>query len=151
MSEAGSAFERPIRIEYRPSPRMLVLFAAMHLGAVAAVALTGGSAGMKACIAALVAAVLLRQSRQWRSALRDTAPPILQLDAGDQWRLLHDGRSERMSLGTDCLALPGLIVLHLRDEARANRFFILAPDNAPRDALRRLRVRLRYPIATGEP
>lgn len=150
VNEAGSAFEHTIRIAYRPSPRALTLFTAMHLGALPPVVLCGLPLSVKFCIAALVTVSLAVQSRQWRRALRDPAPSILQLNARDEWRLERRGVSARMTAGADSVVLPGLILLHLRDEARASRFFILAPDNTPADVLRRLGVRLRFPISAAD-
>jgi len=147
MREAGSAFEGPIRIEYRPSPRVLALQVVMYLGAIVAVALSGIPDWARLATATLVIAILVHRSRRWWREFFDPAPPILQLNARDEWRLQHAGRNGRLTLGTETVSLPGLIVLHLRDEARSDRYFLLAPDNAPRDVLRRLRVRLRFPIA----
>ena len=150
MSEAGSAFERPIRIEYRPSPRVVTVLAIMHLGALAAVAISGMPGWAKFCAAALIAAALFRLARQWLREFQDPVPPTLLLNGRDEWRLLRRRGSERLTAGTDSLSLPGLTILHLRDEAGSNRFFILAPDNAPADILRRLRVRLRFPVARAD-
>jgi hypothetical protein len=147
MNEAGSAFESAIRIEYRPSSYVAALLAIAHLGALAAVALAGIPFWCKALAAGLVAASLLRGLRGWLREFRDPAPPVLQLNGRDEWHLLRANGSDPMSRGTECVVLPWLVVLHLRDSARADRFFILAPDSLPPQVLRRLRVRLRFPLA----
>jgi len=150
VNGAGSAFERPFRIAYRPSPRVVMLLAAMHLGAVPTVLLSGIPGPVKVVASMLVIAALIRASREWRRAFRDPDPPILQLNARDEWRLREAGDERAVSMGMDCLSVPGLIILHVRDAVRGDRFFVLASDNAPADVLRRLRVRLRYPVARSE-
>jgi hypothetical protein len=149
VSEAGNAFERPIRLAYRPSVCVMTLLIVMHLGALVAVALSGIADPAKFAAGVLVAVALVAQLRRMLRGLRDPEPPVLQLDGRDEWRLLRAGDSDRATTGPDSLALPWLVVLHLRDAAQANRFFILTPDNAPRDVLRRLCVRLRFTLARG--
>lgn len=146
MNEAGNAFERPIRLAYRPSVCVMLLLIVMHLGALAAVALSGIGLAAKFAAALLMAVTLIAHLRRTLRELLDPEPPVLQLDGRDEWRLLRTGGSDRMTAGPDSLALPWLVVLHLRDAAQAGRFFILAPDNASRDVLRRLCVRLRFPL-----
>lgn len=146
MNGAGSAFERPIRIVCRPSLRVTIVLVLMHLGAFAAVALSGISAVAKLAAGLLITASVLTQWRRVRREFLEREPPVLQLDGRDEWRLLHADRDEPMTPGSDTVALPWLVVLHLRDPARTGRFFILTTDNVPRDVLRRLCVRLRYPL-----
>lgn len=147
MSKAGSAFEHPIRIECRPSLRVAALLAAVHLGALAAVMLAGIPAWLKVVGGALIAAVFIERARRTLREYFDPAPPLLQLNRRDEWHLLRADGSDRLTPGSESFSHPSLIVLHLRDPAGASRFFVLAGDNAGRDDLRRLRVRLRFPIS----
>jgi hypothetical protein len=146
VNGAGSAFERPIRIICRPSLRVTIVLVVMHLGAFAAIALSGIPVAAKLASGALVGASLFAHSRRMQRGFLEPEPPVLQLDGRDEWHLLRAGNDERMTPGSDTVALPWLVVLHLRDAARTGRFFILTTDNVPSDALRRLCVRLRYPL-----
>jgi hypothetical protein len=147
VDKAGNALEHPIRIEWRPSLRVAALLATVHLGALAAVALAGIPGWLKFVIDALIAAVFIGRARRTLREYLDPAPPVLQLNRRDEWHLLRAGGSDRLAPGSESFSHPSLIVLHLRDAAGASRFFVLAGDNAGRDDLRRLRVRLRFPIS----
>jgi hypothetical protein len=126
--------------------RVKIVLAVMHLGAFAAVVLSGIPAAAKLAASVLISASVLAQWRRMRREFPEREPPVLQLDGRDEWRLLHADKDEPMTPGSDTVALPWLVVLHLRDPARTGRFFILTTDNVPRDVLRRLCVRLRYPL-----
>jgi hypothetical protein len=150
MNGAGSAFERPIRIEYRPSFRLLLLLVVAHLGAGAALPMSGIPDWAKFAAAVLVVASLALRARAWLRELSTPAPPVLLLNARDEWQLLRANGTERMTVGADCVALPCVIILHLRDASRANRFFVLCADNVAPEILRRLRVRLRFPLSAPD-
>jgi hypothetical protein len=150
MNEAGSAFESPIRFEYRPPLRFILLLAVMHVGAIVAVLLSDIPAWIQTALVALAGASLFGGCGRWLHGARDPAPPVLQLNSRDEWLLLRAGHGELMQLGDECVVLPWLVVLHLRNATGASHFFILGTDNMRSDMLRRLRVRLRFPIVRQE-
>ncbi|MBV8048295.1 MAG: hypothetical protein JO171_14145 [Paludibacterium sp.] len=78
--------------------------------------------------------------RLWRAACRVEA---IEVRAGARLSVWQDGVREEVALDDGSVALPGLIVLHYRRAGR-RAFCVLLADAAPRDALRRLRVFVRW-------
>lgn len=148
MDRARNIFEEPIRIAFRPSPRITGLLAAAHLGAAAALFASGVPGWLTWSLLLPVVGSLCRTLVAFVRA--NAEPQLLLLDSRDRWRQLHAEHSERLQRGSCCCVSVWLIVLHLRDTAQRDRFFLLAGDNVDADSLRRFRVRLAFPLAGAD-
>ena len=139
-------FGLPLIIPCKPSRGMATLSAVLHAGAALAVLVSAISAPVKICIVAGIAAAgILRLSRA--GLVRGDAARHLLLTARDEWRLVAaDGGVEELVPVWPAFVHPGLVILHFASGTGARRVFVLTPDNSSQETLRRLRVRLRFPI-----
>lgn len=126
-------------IEFKPSRRLGLLLAGMGMLALLAIHLAALPEALKL---ALAAAALGLGMQAWRRA---SAPMPLRI-AADGRLQCRDGTGEWRAaevLG-DSFVSTGLIVLRYRVEGQPVRCMTLLPDSADADALRRLRVSLRW-------
>jgi hypothetical protein len=150
MTRPHGAFAQDLRIEYRRSRALAKLGAVAHAGAVPCVLGSGVPGWVAAILVCLLALSFLAEYRSYR---RDhgEAPLRYELDGADRWRCVRpDGSVANLAVCGDPFVHPWLVVLRLK-EGRCVHVLVLTFDNCPPDVLRRLRVRLRYPLATPEP
>lgn len=140
-------FLQSLRLNVRPLHSLLTVLILTHGGAVLLVlhtALPGWLQTVLAGIAGLHGYIMLQK----HILLADPRQPReVVLNARGQW-LLTDGRGRTMSaeLLADALIQPFMVALRFRTAYGIQRVLIVMnKDNA--DTLRRLRVRLRYPVA----
>ncbi|MFN3543905.1 MAG: protein YgfX [Thiobacillus sp.] len=126
-------------IEVKPSRRLGLLLAAMLALAWAALAASAlpGSGALALGVAVLAAAVLA-----WRRAVPE-GRLRLRSDGGIE-RAAADGSWEAVEVLGDSFVSPAMIVLRYRGADARRRTLTLLPDSADADALRRLRVSLRW-------
>jgi hypothetical protein len=127
-----------------PSPRLAGALAGLHGGALACGLASDLPPAVKGALALLVICSAWRSVRV--HGLRRVARSIVLLafDRHGQWRLVRrDGRVLDASLAPGGFSHPLLVVLVFRVHGGGAAAVTILPDAAPRDALRRLRVRLR--------
>ena len=147
-ADAGmSAFELPICIAYRPPRAVLALVFVIHAGALLCIWFAGLRAVLSWGLTVLVCANGVRLLRAlWRERCLQHAI-LLQLDPRDQWTIrMHDAEWQPAYLLPGAFVHPLCQVLRFRTPAGVHAF-ILTRASAPGDVLRRLRVRLRHPLA----
>ena len=138
-------FDGPLTIPSRPSRILLLLGTAAHAGAVGALLIAGIPAWLCAVLTVAVACNLLLFIRRQYLRPRRAPDRALQLSAGNEWRLMEgDGEIAALIPEPWAFVHPLLVVLPFVSAAGDRHVFVLLPDNADRDTLRRLRVRLRY-------
>ena len=143
MSSPG--FFAPIVIDSAPSPRLLAAAGALSGLAAVAVALLSLPVSARAVLLLLLAACVYELFRTLGLRPSRRALRRIELNAANQWRLTD--RAGRVFAAT---LLPGtrvgvsLVALRWRDERGCRHALLLAADATDREALRRLRVRLRF-------
>jgi hypothetical protein len=146
----GNAFTLPIRICFGVSRRLGLAFAVVHAGAVG-ITLSMGVAWWST-VALLIGVVLSAVwCYRWHFVHRgDAITEVLSLPDG-RW-LITTARPTLSPavLLPNSLVLPWLTVLVFRLEDGRRRAVLLLPDNVEENAFRRLRVRLRYPVANSK-
>ena len=132
-----------LRIDLRPSRLLLLALVLVHGLAMYAVWISFGglprvlaAVAVLASLAATLAGALLRTPRSAVSLELAEDGRFSWRDRGGAW---HEG-----TLGVSHFVSPFLVVVQLRPGTRGVKGLILLADSAPRDELRRLRVRLRW-------
>jgi hypothetical protein len=127
-----------------PSPRLTLLLAGLHGGALGCGLASDLPAGVKIAMALLVA--LSAGHSVMVHGLRRAARSIVALvwDRHGQWRLVRrDGQALDADLEHGGFTHPRLVVLVFRVGGRRRASLVIVPDAADGEGLRRLRVRLR--------
>lgn len=126
------------------SPRLVVVLAAVHLGAVPC-SFANNLPLAAQCL--LVACVLLGAARHMAlHGLRRARRSVVRLvwDGHGRWRLLQrDGALLDVSLEHGAYVHPELLILPFRTRSGERRSVLVVPDMVDADTLRRLRIRLR--------
>lgn len=140
---------RPVR------SRCLALFiTAAHLGAVASVAWSGLPAYFKGIAMLLILGAFSRAIRDWWVDFDRTHGYVFMLTAAGAWlRQQPDGLALPLVAVPPAFVHPSLMVIRLRSGSAPGitHDLILLPDSLDPDSMRRLRVRLRFPLAPGNP
>ena len=135
--------EAPIVVPGRPSPRLLTVDIMVHLGALLGLFLADFGLWWKA-LAGIAIAWRGARSLQGRLA---QAKLSFRLDGQDRWWLLReDGKALRLQRLPGSLVHPWLVVLRFKDAEGRVYSQALRADNMDEPSLRRLRVRLRFPL-----
>lgn len=135
--------EAPIVVPGRPSPRLMAVDILVHLGALLGLFLADFGLGWKALAGVVIA---WRGVRSLRSRLAQ-AQLSFRLDGQDRWWLLReDGKALRLRRLPGSFVHPRLVVLRFKDENGRVYSQALRADNMDAPSLRRLRVRLRFPL-----
>jgi hypothetical protein len=143
MSSQG--FFAPIVIDSAPSPRLLGAAGALSVLAAVAVVLLSLPLATRAGLLLLLAACAYELFRTLGVRPSRHSLRRIELNAANEWRLTD--RAGRVFAAT---LLPGarvgvsLVALRWRDERGCRHALLLASDAADGEALRRLRVRLRF-------
>lgn len=125
---------------------MAILSVVMHAGAATAVLSSAIPGPVQACIALGLAGWCIVQVLGFH-AERKRSPRDLILTVRGEWRLLGaDGVAQELIPAPQVFVHPWLIVLHFGSGRGVRHVFALTPDNTDADVLRRLRVRLRFPM-----
>lgn len=114
-----------------------------HLGALLGLFLADFGLGWKVLAGVAIA---LRGARSLKSRLAQ-AKLSFRLDRQDRWQLLReDGKALRLKRLPGTLVHPWVVVLRFKDEAGRVYSQVLRTDNMDEASLRRLRMRLRFPL-----
>jgi hypothetical protein len=135
-----------LRISLRPSRRFLAVLAAGHLAAMFAVFALDLPLWAKTGVSAVIIASAGYQISRVALLRADTSIVALELDRDGSaaFAIRGGGWQEATLLGTSFVS-PVLIVLNLRvNQSRAIRHIVLMEDSADTEALRELRVLLRW-------
>ncbi|MBI2994977.1 MAG: hypothetical protein HYY48_12495 [Gammaproteobacteria bacterium] len=141
-----SDFELPINVRYRSSRRLALLLVAMHAGAALAVSQAALPAWTSLCIVLVLACSGGLYIGQF-SASWNRGPVELTLTAADQWLVKSaDGTRQELQPMPPAFVHPWLLILRFKGSGNARQTFLFTPDNCDADLLRRLRVRLAFPV-----
>lgn len=145
MSNRSSPSPAPLRVDLLPSRRLRWLALALAAGLQAAICYAALPIALQL---ALSAALALHFIRLLRRAARGAGCLLWR---GEHWLWIDGQASEHILYLHRATAWPGLIVLGMREPARAAApVFVLLADSAAADAQRRLRAALRYlPVFGG--
>lgn len=142
MSSIASA--PPLRLERRPSIRLMMILATVH-GLALLVLLPLPLAGWLKML--LAAAVVAQGIVSWRGQADLSAPRAVKTlvwRTDNRWELFSpDGIGREARLLPGAYVHPWLVVLRFRDEDDCRCAVVLPPDGLDPDQHRRLRVRLR--------
>jgi len=130
----------PLQLQLRPSRMASVATLALYLMALPMPWLANLSAWLAACLSGAILLALLLAARHWRQSQGSR----LKLLADGNWLLEEGGLATEYALGEGVYCTLGLVVLPLRAEDGRKRRLLLWPDSTAPDALRRLRVWLRW-------
>ena len=139
-------FEAPVCIAYRPPRGLFRLVCGIHAGAICGVWLAALPTFVRIAFSAVIAVSAWRLLRTISGERNDDDAFALRLDGRDAWSVRKgDEPWQTAMLLPGAFVHPACQVLRLNTQA-GRRTFILTPGNVPDEVLRRLRVRLRYPI-----
>ena len=139
-----SPLELPIFIPYRPSRQVCLFNTLVHAGAVVSLVLADIPHGA----AVLIGAGVLAHYGYYLGRHLSPENICFKLDRGDRWQLLREGNEAAdLKLLPGALAHPHIVVLCFREAGGRPRSCVLTRDNLDAQTLRRLRVRLRWPIS----
>lgn len=144
QAEPPRGFNSPLYLCPVPPRACLVPVGFIHAGALAGIFAAALAPYLQWGLAGMVLVHLALSVRR----LYGRAAARVVLTARDDWFLIEPGgRSRAVKPDAGLVLHPGLILLIFRDE-QANRWpFLFWSRYADADSLRRLRVRLRYPLA----
>ena len=135
--------ELPIFIPYRPSKRVCLFNSLVHAGALFCLVLTDIQFGL----AGLIGAGVLAHYGCYLKQFLFPEDVCFKLDRGDRWQLLRENHEAvDLKLLPGALVHPRIVVLCFREPGRRTRACVLTHDNLDQQTLRRLRVRLRWPL-----
>ena len=138
--------ELPIFIPCRPSLRVCLFNTLVHTGAVFCLVL----ADLPHLVTILLGAGVLMHYGFYLKRFFSPENICFKLDEGDRWQLLRPGRAAiDLRLLPGALVHPKLVVLCFKEPGGRTRSCVLTSDNLDAQTLRRLRVRLRWPLSTG--
>ena len=151
MEDHGErGFELPIQIEYLPPKWVALVNVLLHFGAAICVLPTSLAFPVKTLlIFVIITSFIITEYRLYRQMI-GVYPCRLILDSEDRWYVAGpDMEKENVTLVSGGFINPAFAVLRFLDKKKNPYVFILASSNVHADALRRLRVRLRYKKAPG--
>ena len=146
---SSNEYAAPLRLEFRHSPGLILVFSLIHLGVLPTVAMIQAPLGVKVAIAAAVlfslGRSLLRHGLRWSPA----AVKGLVWQNDGQWQLERaDGRVSGARLLNNAYVHPRLAILNFALEGSQRQVTVLVtPDGLRVGSFRQLRVRLR--LAAG--
>ena len=144
MSSTG--FKLPLRLNLRPSRTALALTAGSTLSAIAAVLMSNLPTAATLCVSAgLLASLTIHLRRNgWIGADRRRII-ALQAQSPTHWRLWRaDGTGSDADRAETLWRSAGMVVLRLTNQGKRVAVLALFSDSAPADALRQLRVVLKF-------
>ena len=135
--------ELPIFIHYRPSMRVGAFNTAVHIGAIFCLLV----ADISLALTGLLGAGVLAHCVYYLRRLLSPEQVCFKLHKDGRWQLLREEHEAvDLSLLPGALVHPHLIVLCFREAGGRTRYCALTHDNLDAQTLRRLRVRLRWPL-----
>lgn len=135
--------ELPIFIPYRPSKRVCLFNSLVHAGALFCLVLTDIPPGL----AGLIGTGILAHYGCYLKQFLFPENVCFKLDRGDRWQLLRENHEAvDLKLLPGALVHPRIVVLCFREPGRRTHACVLTHDNLDQQTLRRLRVRLRWPL-----
>jgi hypothetical protein len=142
-----AGFTGPIRLRPKGSALLATGIACSHTGALVIVALLPWPAWAQVSVAMLLSGSLL-WSFAWHVLHRGDAVTEAILLGDGSWRV-RAGHAEPVSatLAHDSLVTPYLTVLVFKLADGRRRSLLMLPDNIEPETFRRLRLRLRFPLA----
>ena len=142
----------PLRIEPRPSRRLLAALVAAHTAAALAVLVAVSQPLVCALLLALLLASAVQSVREHGSRGTTLFACELQLTGERDCRILRGGTQSVLCRVEDSSYVsPWLVVLHLRMPGRLRlQHVVLLPDSLDADAFRRLRARLRWSQSSAD-
>ncbi len=149
--------EMPIFIDYRPSLRLGIFNTLIHFGAIFCLLLTDIPLVLTGLVGTCVLVHYACYARRYLRALNGRTKALLKLDKQNRWQLIRAGgeTSEEiidLDLLPGTLVHPLIVALRFKDETGRIRACVMTPDNLDKQTLRRLRVRLRFPLRSpGNP
>ncbi|TAJ93788.1 MAG: hypothetical protein EPO31_06300 [Gammaproteobacteria bacterium] len=142
----NNAFLQPIVIDYRLSRGVWIYLLLLHFFALLAVWYSHLHLAFSLPGSLVVLGSLAWRFRQWRDSAQYPPAQRFILDSENRWWLRkQEAGDRRLGLLPGSFVHPGMIILRFVDDTKARHTLILCRDNLDADALRRLRVRLRYP------
>ena len=149
--------EMPIFIDYRPSLRLGIFNTLIHFGTVFCLLLTAIPLALAGLVGTCVLVHYVCYARRYLRALNGRTRVLLKLDKQNRWQLIRAGGEApgeiiELDLLPGTLVHPLLVALRFKDETGRIRACVVTPDNLDKQTLRRLRVRLRFPLRSpGNP
>ena len=142
LTGMASPLELPVLIHYRPSRRIAVFNALVHLGALFCLL----PAEIPAAVTVLAGTAVLVNYAVYLKRFLFPDNACFRLDRYDQWQLLRDDHEAvDLRLLPGALVHPKIVALCFREPGGRSRYCVLTHDNLDGQTLRRLRVRLRWP------
>lgn len=142
----NNAFLQPIVIDYRMSRGIWIYLLLLHFFALFALWYSHLHSAFSLLGFLAVVGSFAWRYRQWRNTERCPAAQRYILDSENRWWLRKKAAGDRrLGLLPGSFVHPWMIILRFVDDTKAGHTLILCRDNLDANALRRLRVRLRYP------
>ncbi len=141
----STAYATPLRLELKPSPKLLWVLAFAHLGAAGLLLTTSLPAWAVSCLALGVLGSFLWLTTRHALLMQSGAVVWLLWGAGNEWLLgARDGTRMAAQLNPQSFVRPWLTVLLLAPASGGPmRNVVILPDSLDAESFRRLRVRLR--------
>jgi len=141
--------EPALRIELRPSRRLTLLLAASHVGAAALLPAIALAPALKLALASALAVSFVCEVRRHALLSHPQAIVAVRIARDARCRVrVACGREIECTLLRTTYVASGLVILNLREPGRMRaRHAILLGDTLDPDAMRRLRVWLRWGVA----
>ena len=140
-----SAFKLPIHIYYRPPAWILPLLGFSHAGAIICVFSVAVPALAQWLTFILLLASLIRHMHETTRSREPGTGIQLFIDSQDKWWIIDAHSAIQGQLLPAALVHPALVIVRVKLPDRIHAL-ILTNGNVNADTLRRLRVRLRYPM-----
>lgn len=146
MEVNSSGFEHPIVIHYRPPWWLFYIYLLTYALAIYCILQTAFLPQIKFIFVVIMAYGLCKECKSHFQFTKDKQVLTLYLDKSDNWMLICNDREIKVKLISIGFYTSSLIVLTCSDKNKKRHSFIITSEILDKDSLRRLRVRLLYPI-----
>ncbi len=146
MEVNSSAFEHPIIIHYRTPWWLFYIYFITYVLAIYCILQTAFLPQIKFIFVVFLAYGLCNESKSHFQLTKHRKLITLHLDKLDNWMIVCNDRKIKVKLISIGFYSSSLIVLTFSDNNKKRHSFVITSEILDKDSLRRLRVRLLYPI-----
>ena len=146
MEVNSSGFERPIFIHYRPPWWLFYLYFLIHLLAIYCVYQSVLLLQFQFIFIIFISYNLFKESKKHFQLIGNMQSATLYLDKFDHWTLISNDNQQKLNLISVGFYSPYLIVLTFSGNKKRRHCFVITGELMDKESIRRLRVRLLYPI-----
>lgn len=150
MDRSENPFLYTIRLPVKPPKIMVKILVFAYLLAIYSLWISAIDILFKLMLTLLPIFSLIRLYNNHNTVASDDAVVELILGTEDDWQIKFENREVQNAVLADSLFVHPLLTIILLRYKACEKYFIFTPENIDADVFRRLRVRLRFPLESGQ-